>query len=58
MFIKTKKNQILKKNELKNRKDKSRKKNFAAIESTRKRKKDDEKNEGMMGVLRDPFIAL
>lgn len=28
------------------------------IENMRKKKKDDEKNEGMMGVLRGPFIAL
>lgn len=40
------------------RKDKSKEKNFAAIESTRKRKRDNERNEGMMGVLRGPFIAL
>lgn len=44
--------------EKKRERERIKEKNFAAMESTRKRKRDDEKNEGMMGVLRGPFIAL
>lgn len=37
---------------------KRREKKFATVERMRKRKRNDEKNEEMMGVLRGPFIAL